>query len=94
MSASPVRSVITIFMNLLILLSVLLVVRMVVLFFGALDAQSWGQAIVKVSNLTVVPFGVEDVVTQFGGVFDVDAGLTVAVFLLGEWALNTARGRA
>ena len=94
MSAKPIRSVITILMNLLIVLAVLLAARLIVSFFGSIAAQTWGEAIVRVTDFMVIPFGVDSIKTPYGGVFDVDAAITVVVFIAGEWILSIVRNRA
>lgn len=94
MSAKPIRSLITTFMNVLVIVAVLVAVGMVIEFFGALSAQVWGQAVVRVADILTVPFGVVAIKTGYGGVFDVNAGLTVLVLLLAEWALSAVRIRA
>jgi len=91
--SNSVRSVIRIVMNLLIVVAVIDTARIVVQFFGTLATQSWGEALIRITDLTVIPFGVELMKTPYGGIFDVDAGLTVAVLLLIEWALSYAKGR-
>lgn len=95
MSASkPLRQIITVFMNLLILLAVILVIRVVVMFFGTLAGQGWAEAFITVTNYLVIPFGIEEVKTPYGGVLDVDAALTVGTLIVAEWALSVARNRA
>jgi hypothetical protein len=93
-AGKPVRQLVTVAMNLLILLAIMLVVRIVVLFFGTLAAQGWAQAFVTISDYLVIPFGIEQIKTPYGGVLDVDAALTVATFIVAEWALSVARNRA
>jgi uncharacterized membrane protein YccF (DUF307 family) len=88
-----IRSIITILMNLLIVVAVLDTIRIVVEFFGALASQTWGLAAIRVTDLAVVPFGVEAIKTPYGGAFDVDAALTVGALLLAEWVLSALRGR-
>ncbi len=93
-TARPVRQIVTVAMNILILVAVLLVVRIVVLFFGALAARSLGEALVAITDYLVIPFGVEAIKTPYGGVFDIDAALTVGTLIVAEWALSVARNRA
>lgn len=93
-AARPVRQIITVVMNILIFLAILLVVRVVVLFFGALASQSLGEALVTVTNYLVIPFGIEPIKTPYGGVFDVDAALTIGTLIVAEWALSVSRNRA
>ena len=92
--ARPVRSFITVLMNILIIVAVLVTARIVVLFFGALSAQTWGEALIRITDFLVIPFGVEAINTPYGGVFDVDAAIMVAVLILVEWGLSVARNRS
>jgi hypothetical protein len=81
-------------MNILIIVAVLDTARIVILFFGAIAAQSWAQAIISVTDFLVIPFGVAAIKTPYGGVFDVDAAITIAVLILVEWGLSIARNRS
>ncbi len=95
MAANPVRSFVTVLMNLLVLLAVLVTVTIIIQFFGALASQTWGRAIVTLlGGLSTLPLGIEAVKTPYGGVFDADAALTVVGLLLIEWALSALRTRA
>lgn len=91
MAARPVRTLLTIVMDLLFVVAVILVVRIVVEFFGVLTAQAWAKAVVNATNILVAPFGIEPIPTPYGGVFDVNAALTVLLLLAIEWALGVAR---
>jgi uncharacterized protein YggT (Ycf19 family) len=92
--ARPIRSLITVVMNVLIIVAVLVTARIVILFFGALSSQAWAEAIVRVTDFLVIPFGVEAIKTPYGGVFDIDAALMVALLILVEWVLSIARNRS
>ena len=93
-SGKPMRNVITVLMDLLVILAIFLTIVIVVRFFGALAAQTWGSVVVRVGALLTVPFGVDAIKTPYGGVLDVNAALTVGVMLLIEWGLGVARSRA
>jgi len=93
-SSRPLRSLITVIMNLVFVLAILEAARLVVAFFGALSSQAWGEMVITVTDYFTIPFGVVAYKTPYGGVFDVDAGLTVVVFLLLEWILSLVRNRA
>ena len=93
-AAKPLRQMISIAMNVLILVAVMLAIRIVIEFWGTLAAQSWAQALLTITDYLVIPFGVESIKTPYGGVFDVDAALTVGTLLLAEWALAVGRNRA
>lgn len=94
MSARPARTLITILMDLLIVLAVLLVASLVVQFFGALAGTTWGEAIVKIADLVTLPLGIDPVKTPYGGVFDLDTGVTIGILLMAEWILGGVRSRA
>jgi hypothetical protein len=80
-------------MDLIIVAAVAETIRMVVRFFGQLAAQEWGRVVIELTDLLTLPFGVDAIRTPYGGVFDVDAALTIAVLLLAEWALSVVRSR-
>lgn len=94
MSSRPLRTVFTIIMDVLVIVAIAETVRIVVSFFGQLASQGWGQAVIALTNPLTIPFGVEAIKTPYGGVFDVNAALTVAVLLLAEWLLSVVRSRA
>jgi hypothetical protein len=81
-------------MNILIFGAVLLVARVVLLFFGTLAALSVSELLVTLTDYLVIPFGIEPIKTPYGGVFDVDAALTIGTLIVAEWGLSVARNRA
>lgn len=81
-------------MDILVVLAIALTVRLVVVFFGQLAAQGWGHAVVAITDRMVIPFGVSAIKTPYGGVFDVQAALTIVVLLGAEWVLSGVRARA
>lgn len=96
---NPLRTVFTVLMDLLIVVAIALTVRMVVMFFGQLAAQGWGQALVALTDPVTLPFGAwlgfgARITTPYGGVFDAEAGLTVVALLVVEWVLSIIRSRA
>lgn len=93
MSATPLRTLITIVMNILVVIAVAVTIGLVIRFFGALASTEWGTAIVRLVDLVTLPAGVEDIKTPYGGVFDVNGALTVGVALLAEWLLSMFRSR-
>jgi len=84
----------TIVMNLLVVLAVAMTIRLVVLFFGQLSAQGWSEAIVALTDPITIPAGLEGIKTPYGGVFDIEAAVTVVLLLVGEWVLSVFRSRA
>jgi uncharacterized protein YggT (Ycf19 family) len=93
-SRKPAQTIVSIIMNVLILLAIAITARLVVEFFGQLAAQDWGKALVALTNPLVIPFGLDAIKTPYGGIFDVNAGIMVAVFLGAEWILSGVRSRA
>lgn len=93
MARNPVRTVLSIVMDLIIVAAVAETVRMVVAFFGQLASQEWGKTIISLTDLITLPLGLDAIKTPYGGVFDVNGALTIVVFLLIEWALSSVRYR-
>lgn len=91
MAARPVRTLLTFVMDLLVIVAVVVVLRVVVEFFGALASQAWGKSLLSATRVLVVPFGIERITTPYGGFFNVSASLTVLLLLGVEWALGVAR---
>lgn len=94
MSSNSSRTLLTVVMNVLILVAILLTVRLVVMFFGQIASLEWAKTYVSVTNLLVIPFGIEAIKTPYGGVFDANAALTILLLLVVEWVLSLARGRS
>ena len=94
MSSKPARTIISIFLNLLIVVAIVLTARLVVEFFGQLAAQQWGKALVALSQPLLIPFGLEGIKTPYGGVFDVNAAMMIVLVLAAEWLLSGIRSRA
>lgn len=90
----PARMLITIVMDLLIVLAIAETMRLVVRFFGQLASTGWAKTIVAFTDPVTIDFGVAAIKTPYGGVFDVNAAIMVAVLLLIEWALSSIRSRA
>lgn len=93
MNARPIRTVITVLMDILVVGAVALTLRLVVEFFGTLAATSWGAMIVDLTDWMVPIEVVESIKTPYGGVFDVSAAIGVVVLLLAEWVLSVVRAR-
>ncbi len=88
------RTALTIAMDVLIVLAIVETVRLVVLFFGRFAATGWGKTVIALTNPLTIPFGFEPIKTPYGGVFAVNAVLTIVVLLLAEWVLSVVRSRA
>lgn len=91
--ANPVRLVLVVAMNVLFVLAVALTIRLGVVFFGGISASWIGQAVTHLTDPLVLPFGFDEIKTPYGGVFDVDAALTVAALLVTEWVLSLVESR-
>jgi uncharacterized protein YggT (Ycf19 family) len=94
LNSRPVRTLITIVMDLFIVVAVALTIRLVVVFFGQLAAQGWGKVIVALTSPLLIPFGVAAIKTPYGGAFYVATALTIVAVLLLEWMLSGIRNRA
>lgn len=93
-ASSQACGILTTFMNVLFFAAALLTARIVIEFFGALAMTAAGRVIVDLTGVLVLPVGIAGARTPYGGIFDVEAAVTVAVLLLLEWALSVARSRA
>lgn len=94
MGSKAARTLLLIAMNILIAIAVLLTVRLGVAFFGQFAGQVWGKAILAFSKPVVIPFGLHPIKTPYGGVFELNTALSVAVYLLVEWVVSGVRERA
>lgn len=93
MSSRPARTFVTVVMDVLVVLAIALTIALVVAFFGQLAAQSWGHTVLALTKPLVIPFGVSPIKTPYGGVFSVNAALTIVVLLGLEWVLSGIRSR-
>ena len=91
--SQAVRTLITIIMDVLIAVAVVLAARMIVEFFGVLATQSWGEALIALTDPLVLPV-FEPVKTPYGGAFSPGAALTIALLVAVEWVLSIVRTRA
>lgn len=81
-------------MDLLVLLAVCLTAGVVVRFFGVLAGAPVGEQYLKFVSVITMPLGMTSIQTPYGGVFDVNATISIVVILVAEWALSVARRRA
>lgn len=93
-STRPLRAVITLLMDLLVVVAVALVLRLVIEFFGNIYAQEWGKTVVRLTDVLVVPLGIEPYNTPYGGIFNVNAVVSVILLLAAEWVLGLVRTQA
>jgi hypothetical protein len=87
----PVRSLLTVLMDLLVIVAAVLVLRSIVVFFGVLASQAWGKAVASLTTYLVLPLRLQPISTPYGGTFGLAAAVTVLVLLAVEWALGIAR---
>lgn len=93
-NSKPVRSILTILMDILVVVAIAETLRLVIRFFGQLSAQGWGEVVIAFTDPVTLPLGLEAIKTPYGGVFDVNAAVTVVLLLVFEWVLSVARSRA
>lgn len=85
------RLVLYVVMNVLLLIAGLIVVRIVVTFFARLGTAAWAIQTVDLTTPLVLPLGLGDISTPYGGVFDVNAGATLLLVLAAEWVTTVGR---
>ncbi len=90
-SNKSLRTLVTVFMDIVIVVAVIELLRVVIAFFGALSSASWGEVALRLTTPLVIPFGIEDITTPYGGVFEVDAVVTIIALLALEWVLSIVR---
>lgn len=93
-NASVPRAVVTILMNLLVVLAVLMAARVIVEFFGALASQSWGEALITLTDPFSFGAVMSPIKSAYGGFFDTSAAIVAVVLLFVEWALSLVRAKA
>ena len=93
MAAKGSRSFLLFLMDAIFLVAVLDVARIVVMFFGSLADTTVGQRYTDLTSYLVIPFGIEQLSTPFGGYFDVDTILTIVLLLILEGILGLSRKR-
>lgn len=90
---NPLRTILTIVMDVLVAVAIALTLRIIVLFFGQLAVQPWARAIVNFTSILVLPLGMHPIKTPYGGIFDVNAAITIVIVLVAEWVLSVIRSR-
>jgi len=92
--AKPVRTILTVVMDLLVVVAIAETLRIVVMFFGQLASQGWGKVVIALTDPITIDFGAKAITTPYGGKFDVDAAITVVIVLVIEFVLSVVRSRA
>ncbi len=80
-------------MDALVVIAAGLAFRVVVQYFGVLAGTTLGSAYLRVSAIFVLPLGLSDVRSLYGGSFDANAALTVIICLIAEFGLARWRDR-
>jgi len=93
-ASRPVPRALTIIMDVLVVVAVCLTIGVVVRFFGTLANTPVGESYLSFASIITLKLGISSVSTPYGGLFDVNAVVTVAIVLVAEWALSVARRRA
>lgn len=93
-NSKPVRTILTIIMDVLVVVAIAETIRLVVLFFGQLSSSGWGEVVIAFTNPVTLNLGFEAIKTPYGGIFDVNAAITVILLLVAEWVLSVVRSRA
>jgi hypothetical protein len=88
---SPVRTLLTVVMDVLIAVALIALTGLVFGFFGQLLAQPWGREIHTLAARAVIPFGIAPVATPYGGTFSLDAVVSILVYVVAEWAIGMVR---
>ena len=88
------RRPLRILMDVLLVLAVLVLLRLVVGFFGTLAVSGAGAWYLAATRALVPPVaGAWSISSPYGGVFSVDAGIVIMVLLLAEWLFAAAAAR-
>lgn len=88
------RTALTVLVDIALVVAVLLLVRLVVGFFGVTAVNPVGRWYLRLTAPLAVPVaGDWEVRTPYGGVFAVDAGILIIGALVVEWALARLRSR-
>jgi hypothetical protein len=85
------RGLLLALMDMVLVVAVLLVVRIVVAFFGQLAGSPAGEAYLSATALLSPRLGVSPVPSPFGGAFDTGAAILCGGLLIIEWILSVAR---
>jgi hypothetical protein len=89
--SSPGRIAVTVLMDVLVAVAVAALLHVVIAYFGVMSSSSWGTSLFSLTRFVVLPLGIDSIPTQYGGVLDGNATVTVLVLLVVEWALGLVR---
>lgn len=89
--ASPVRTVLTVLMDLLIVAAIVGLAALIIAFFGQLMAQPGMRQGYSLAVKVVLPFGIKSIPTPYGGIFDLDAVASIVLYVVLEWIVGMVR---
>jgi hypothetical protein len=89
--AKPVRTILTVVMDVLIAIALIALTGLVFGFFGQLLAQPWGRQVYTLASRAVIPFGIAPIATPYGGTFSLDAMVSILVYVAAEWVVGLGR---
>jgi hypothetical protein len=78
-------------MDVIVVVAVAGIAHLTVSFFSSMSGAAWGKGLLGLTRLAVVPIGLAPVATPYGGVFDMNAMVTVLALLGIEWVLGLVR---
>jgi UDP-N-acetylmuramyl tripeptide synthase len=93
-AGKAVHALLSLVVWLLILVLIALSIRQVIVFSAQLASQDWAKAFRMLADNLVIPFNQPDVRSPYGGKFDVDNALSVALVLVAEWGMSRVRDAA
>lgn len=93
MRSNPIRTVVTVLTDALVIWAVAVALAMVIRFFGAIAANPAASAFMRFAERLVFPIDARVVATPYGGSFEVAAAFTVLILLVVEWLLSLVRRR-
>jgi len=82
---------VTLLMDALVLAAVVVLARIVLLFFGHVAAMPLSRTVAGLASRAVIPFGLAPMPTPYAGVFDLNAAATVVAVLAVEWLVGMLR---
>lgn len=93
MRSNPIRTALTVLMDVSFIWAGAVTLSMVIRFFGALAANPAASSFMRFAERLVFPIDARVVATPYGGSFEVAAAYTVLILLVSEWLLSVVRRR-
>ena len=85
------RLLVTLVMDLLVVVAIVVLAHLVIVFFRQVAVDPWAHFLSGYSAYVVAPIGLSPVPTPYGGVFDVNAALTVMLVLVAQLVVGSVR---